>query len=178
MRKRRNGVPDIVLTVPEGALTVLPRLTPLNRRESHEESVAAIEKRRPGFVGENSALFDPVLERRVMKDVPVVNKVGFGGMKIAARRIDAQGPARVSISLPRGETHRVAQEPGNRLAVERCRGAAVNSPIARGGFLMRERDQSRARVPSKRIGLRRPIEVAARSGESTEMVLGGLVVFE
>ena len=139
MRKAAMACPTSCWRYPEGALTVLPRLTPLNRRESHEESLAAAEKRRPGIVGENRALFDGVLERRVMKDVPVVNKVGFGGMKIAARRIDAQGPARVSISLPRGEPHRVAQEPADRLAVQGCRGAAVNSPIARGGFLMRER---------------------------------------
>jgi hypothetical protein len=55
---------------------------------------------------------------------------------------------------------------------------AVNSPITLGGFVVRQWDQSGARIPAERIGLCRPIEVAARSGESTEMVLGGLVVFE
>jgi hypothetical protein len=62
--------------------------------------------------------------------------------------------------------------------MRRRRGSAVNSPITLAGLITRELDHWRARIPPERIGLCRPIEVTARSGESTEMVLGGLVVFE
>jgi hypothetical protein len=62
--------------------------------------------------------------------------------------------------------------------VQRRRNSAVNSPIVAAGLFVREWDQGRTGIPPERIGLRRPIEVTARSGESTEMVLGGLVVFE
>jgi hypothetical protein len=119
-----------------------------------------------------------VLAWSVMKDVSVVDDIRFGGMKVATGWVDAQGPTRIPVGLPRGETHRVAQEPRNRVAMQRCRDSAVNSPITMGGFTMRELDHRRARIPPERIGLCRPIEVAARSGESTEMMLGGLVVFE
>jgi len=43
---------------------------------------------------------------------------------------------------------------------------------------VRKRNQARAFIAPEGIGLRRPIQMSARSGESTEMVLGGLVVVE
>jgi len=65
------------------------------------------------------------------------------------------------------------------MVVQRYCGS-VDYPIARRAdrFVVRERNQASARISAKRIRLRGPVQVAARSGESTEMVLGGLVVFE
>src|SRR5262245_10303353 len=116
-------------------------------------------------------------------------------MQVAAGWIDAKGPPRVAISLPGGQAHRITQEPANRIRVQWRRDFAVNSPIETGVrplhrrknvkasdpsplLVVRKRDQRRAGIPAERIRLRRPIQVPARARESTEIVLGGLVVFE
>jgi hypothetical protein len=62
--------------------------------------------------------------------------------------------------------------------MQRGRDFAVNSPIAVQMLVARERDQPRTRISTKGIWLRRPVQIPTRSGKSTEMVLGGLVVVE
>ena len=47
-----------------------------------------------------------------------------------------------------------------------------------GNALARQRRKCRALVAAERIGLSRPVETAGRPGESVELVLGGLVIFE
>jgi len=66
-------VTNVVLTVPEGALSVLPGLTPLNRGQRNEEALAALKKRRPFFIRKHGALFECVFAWRVVKDAPVVD---------------------------------------------------------------------------------------------------------
>ena len=166
-----------MLAVPEGALTVLPRFAPVNGCERDEKTFLATEECLPPVERHHRALLDGVLARRVMKDPSVMDDVGLGGVKVAAGRIDAQRPTRLSIGFPGGEPHRVTKEPGDRVEVQR-RPDAVSSPIARGRFFVRKRNQARAFIAPEGIGLRRPIQIPARSGKSTEMVLGGLVVFE
>jgi hypothetical protein len=89
----------------------------------------------------------------------------------------------------------MTQEPANRVTVQWRRDFAGKSPIETGVrplhmgkhvkgsdpsqlLVMRERDQCRPLVPAEWIGLSPPIQVPARARESTEIVLGGLVVFE
>ncbi len=108
---------DVVLAVPEGALTVLPRLAPVNRCERDEKTFLTIEERLPLVEGHGRALLNGMFARRVVQDAPVVDDVGLGGVKVAAGRIDAQRPARLSIGLPGGQPHRVAKEPGDRVVV-------------------------------------------------------------
>ena len=178
--QRRDRVPDIVLAVSECALAVLPRLPPLNRGQRHEESLAAAQERPQGSRRKNRALLECVLARRVVKDAPVVDDVSLGWMQVSAGRVDAQRPTRVPIGLPCRQAHRIAQEPPHRLASDWGGGYGVNSPTEGADWrrLPRKRDERRALVPAKWIGLRRPIQIPARSGESTEVVLGGLVVVE
>ena len=166
-----------MLAVPEGALTVLPRFAPVNRCEGDEKTFLATEECLPPVERHHRALLDGVLARRVMEDPSVMDDVGLGGVKVAAGRIDAQRPTRLSIGFPGREPHRVTKEPGDRVEVYR-RPDAGRSPIARGRFFVRKRNQARAFIAPEGIGLRRPIQIPARSGKSTEMVLGGLVVFE
>jgi hypothetical protein len=175
--QRANGVPDVVLAIPEGTLAVLPCLAPVNRRERNEEALVTSEERLPLIEGHDGPLLDCVFTRRVVKDAPIVDDVGFGWVEVAAGRIDAECPAGFSIGFPRGEPHRVAQEPGDRVSVQRC-GVAVSSPIAVSHLFVRKRNQARAGIAPEGVGLRRPIQIPARSGETTEMVLGGLVIIE
>ena len=178
--KCRDGVSDIVLAISERALAVLPRLPPLNRGQCDEESLAAAQKRPPGWRWKRRALLERVFARRVVKDAPVVDDVGLGGMQIPARRVDAQRPTCLTIGLPCRQAHRIPQEPGHRPVADRRGGLSPEPPVS-GRPLTRfceSGDEPGAPVAAKRIGLRRPVQIPARSGESTEMVLGGLVVVE
>ena len=97
-----NGVPDVVLAIPEGTLAVLPCLAPVDRRECNEEALVTSEERLPLIDGHGGALLDGVFARCVVKDAPFVDDVGFGRVEVAARRIDAECPAGFSIGFPRG----------------------------------------------------------------------------
>jgi len=76
----------------------------------------------------------------------------------------------------------VPQKQRDGAIVERCgRDTAVEETVVGNtaiGFAVWERNQTRALVPAKRIGLRGPVQVAERPGKAAEMVLGGLVVLE
>ena len=50
------------------------------------------------------------------------DQVGLGGMQVAARRIDAQRPARIAEHLPRRQPQGVAQEVADGVAADRTRG--------------------------------------------------------
>ncbi len=115
--QRGDRVPDVVLAVSEGAFTVLPRLAPLNRCERDEKTFLTSEECLPLVDGHDRALLDGMFAGRVVLDAPVVNDVGLGGVKVAAGRIDAQRPARLSIGFPGGQPHRVTKEPGDRVVV-------------------------------------------------------------
>jgi hypothetical protein len=96
--QRADGMAGVVLAVTERALPVLPRLTPVDGRESDKEARA---ERCPGGRFQHRPLFEPVLARGVVADATVANDVGLGWMEVAARRVDAQRPPRLAILLPR-----------------------------------------------------------------------------
>ena len=58
---------DIVLAIPEGAFTVLPRLAPVNRRQDDKQRIAAVRCRAPGVGLELAAYLELVFLGRVMK---------------------------------------------------------------------------------------------------------------
>jgi len=103
--------------------------------------------------------------------------VGFGRVKVAARRVGAQRPSRIAELFPRREAQGVSQDGadvpamadcGLRIAdrwrIVGCVGPRVERVLARTG----ER--------SKRVGLRRPVEIAEGTGEAVEVVLGPVVI--
>ena len=186
-------VPDIVLAVPERALTVLPGFSPKDGRQTHEEGSFSFRERRyvlgPELRVENRSPLESVVPRRVVVHGRRVtqpvdrgwNGIALGRMKIAARRVRAQGPRRPLESLPRRQRQCVPEEEGNRLqgqwllwhGPDRVE-LPVGKRVARIG--QRETNEVRSCVPTKGIGLGRPVHVAERCGELVEVVLCPLVV--
>ena len=114
----------VVLAIPERPLAVLPRFAPVDRRQADEEPGASSGEGRPGVRVKGRALFQRVFTRRIVTDATVADDVGLCRMQVAAGRIDAQRPARITMLLPRRQAKRAAQELGYRLVVQaRRRGA-------------------------------------------------------
>ena len=127
-------------------------------------------------------------------DVRAENGVAFGGMQIAARRIHAQSPARRTGLFPRAQTEAVAEkhrhglepaiDPGlgrrpEQLVVPQSQPdwqPASGIGAAGGVKRLNEINVGRAIEASERIGLRGPVQVAGRSRESVDVVLGLVVV--
>src|SRR5919197_5970952 len=83
-------------------------------------------------------------------------------MKVAARRIAAQRPMRRLIPLPRREAEGITED-----------GADIRLRSARA---RRERNFDRAAIRTERTGLRCPVEIAERPGESMEVMLRAVAV--
>jgi hypothetical protein len=90
--------------------------------------------------------------------------VGFGRMKIAARRIDAQRPARAAEFLPRRESQRVAEQ------------MADLGVAWRGVGARRQRNFRCAAKRSERIRLRCPVQITKRSGKPMKVMFGAVVI--
>ena len=88
----------VVLAVAKRALAVLPRLAPDDRRQRRPGNPwrRGGERlgRRPRI--QHASLFERMLARRVVADATVADDPGLGRMQVAARRIDAQRPARLA----------------------------------------------------------------------------------
>ena len=98
----RDRVAEIVLTVPEGALAVLPRFAPVNRGQADEARVRRIAERRAPRRGiERRAPLERVPIGGVVEDGGAVgqavertgDEIGLRRVEVAARRIDAERPA-------------------------------------------------------------------------------------
>ena len=110
--KRAEGVAEIELAIAEGALAIFPRFTPVDRGQPDPQ--ARPDLRTGSIVA--SPLFERVVAGQIMIE-PVVEPfeslgqdIGFGGMKVAARRVAAQRPAIRTELLPGGEAHREMQQ--------------------------------------------------------------------
>src|SRR5688500_3419210 len=101
-------------------------------------------------------------------------------MEIAARRIDTKRPARAARPLPRGQTHRAAEERRDAAIRDRLDGGAASEQrmigSVAGDDVPGEGNDRRAAIPPERVRLLRPVEITRRPGEAVEVVLGGLVV--
>jgi hypothetical protein len=93
--------------------------------------------------------------------------VGFGWMKVAARRVDAQRPSGLAKLFPRRQAERQPEE-----RAEIARGWRGGGSIR----TRRQRELAGAGERTERIGLRRPVEIPERSSEAVEMVLGAVVI--
>src|SRR5205085_11102730 len=82
---RADRVPDVVLTVAEGAFAVLPCLAPDDRGQRDEKTTTI-------FIVERTSLFERMRARRVVTDAAVVHDPRFGRMQVAARGIHTQRP--------------------------------------------------------------------------------------
>ena len=126
---RADGMARVVLAVAEGALAVLPRLAPVDRREPSRNACGGKPRMRraSSASGQSARRSRPCSRRRVMEQArrlaqlrdPADQHVALGGMQIAARRIHAQRPARAARLLPRRERERVFEQPRKRAQVHR-----------------------------------------------------------
>src|ERR1051326_8595865 len=128
---------EIVLAVAECAFAVFPRLAPVNRRE-HDEPWGPVGTGRaaPPLRIDAAALLECVSIGGVVIDARcrntghrVADDVRFGGMKIAARGVDAQGPARSAELLPCRKTKRVAKDIAERRL--RCARGGIQAVLRR-----------------------------------------------
>src|SRR5262249_1686241 len=165
--QRRNRVTEIVLAVAERALAVLPGLAPVNRGERDEPRRRVADGVRPDGRVERAAVLQRMTIGRVVPDTAAggaaADHVRFGGMQVAAGRIDAERPARAAELLPRRQAERMAQHAADR-----------GEPGTR-SRMMEERDWS-ADERTERSGLTRPVEISERAGEPREVMLGAVVV--
>ena len=132
--QRADRVTDIVLAVAERALAVLPGLAPVDRRQARRGTIH--RSAAPGLASGRTSIRH--LQRAPRAHVRAARSdargrpddVGLGGMEIAARRIDAQRPARRSELLPRRQPHRAAQELADRVDGRSAAGATAPSKSA------------------------------------------------
>ena len=174
-----DRVAEVVLAIAECPLAVLPRFAPVDGRQRDEQDVTSARVRRhPRVRVERASLLEHVPVRSVVIDGGRIGKaaygsadhIRFGRMKVAARRIGAQGPARFAVPLPRRETQRVPQHIANGRRAQRLgRGRRTEQLVVRddmrhvavigvrGSWI--ERVLGRVRVRAEWTRLRRPVEV-------------------
>src|SRR5687768_10862172 len=93
-----------------------------------------------------------------MTDAAVDDDVGFGGMKVAARRVDSQRPAGRGVLLPGREAHGMTKHVADRLRA------------------IHQRDERRTRIAAERIRLTRPVEISDGAGKAPEVMFRRLVI--
>src|SRR5256885_9947917 len=108
----------IVLAVPERALAVFPRLTPLDEGERAEPPRAiGVRRAEPRRWIERASQLERVtvcgvvIDRRVgaSASAGTGDDIRFGRMEVAARRIDAQRPTRLAKLFPGGQAEGMTQ---------------------------------------------------------------------
>ena len=106
-------MPRIMLAIPKGALTIFPRLSPVNGGKPHQKGPwgKIFHECRKQLIGNLRTPFERVLLRRVMVKAggqrgirkPPDQQVALGGMQVAAGGIATKRPTRVANLLPRGK---------------------------------------------------------------------------
>ena len=111
------------------------------------------------------------------------DEIPLGRVKIAARRIDPEGPTTRPGLLPRGERERIVEQPRDGEAIERRWSDETGREC---GLVARvrsdreeiERQHRGAFEPAERVGLRVPVQVAESGRKRGRTVLRPLVVRE
>ena len=111
--ERSQRVADIVLTIPEGPLSVLPGFSPMDRRQTRDERACriGIEERARSAGAEHSPPLERMRTRRIVIDRSRITQffdrgqyhVALGRMEVPTGRIRAKRPRCAVERLPRGK---------------------------------------------------------------------------
>jgi hypothetical protein len=191
---RAERVSRVMLAIAECALAVFPCLPPVNGGQPEQKGLwrKLMHQPREPHGGAVRAPFECVHRWRIVVKARRVGKpreradqqVALGGMKVSARRVAAQRPARAARLLPGRERERVFEQPRKRARRDRRarHGGRTKQVLIRWrerlpvGAESRQAYQRRALVAAKRIGLVHPIQRTGPERVAVEVVLGSLVI--
>ena len=118
--QRSQSVAQIVLTVAESPLAVLPGLAEVDAGEAHQDCVRGKLRTDggPGGGGQRAAALEGMVIGLVVVDRKLVmealdrttDEVSLGGVEVAAGGVDAEGPAGLVKLLPGGEAKAVLKQ--------------------------------------------------------------------
>jgi hypothetical protein len=190
-------VPDIVVAITKGPLSVFPGLPPVDRGEGEEEGARGEggEELREEGGGERFAKLEGVVVGGVVVETRGEaggeagggreDDVAFSRMEVSGGGVAPEGPPGGPNLLPSGEGEGKFKKPGEGSEGEVLwrREGHVEGREGRGGYLLfgieeGEGDRGSSKESPERIWLVAPVHVPRRGSISVEVVFGPQVVGE